>query len=604
MKRLLTLILLLLPASLSAQYFGERVTEKSFERSSLFFKSHFLNTFGLQRFQNAAVGLIEDPFLDIYLNPANLPAFEKKSTLLYVDFRGDRTEAPFRDYYVDYGLMAAETDAARFAYPPYIDPRWVSQTRTEPEPVFSFGLLTYPFGKSAQNLFVGATYQIIHKDEPFYTVPSWIYNARAGYDAFENRVADVPIIDRFSGEDEMMISGHLFAAYLGYHLSPKVDLGLSLNGVIHSRDGSYLNSVRSPYGGIDPSEYEYLNQRERIQDYDHLDVSGGLRFQLSPETSAGIKVGYLSGKADQQHLSADNSMYAYGDPNNSYNESSGFNDASTTQTWKHSGATRYGRVNFSHNISDRKKLSLYFRYGESDIDLSNASTIRDTSFYTSRWEWDSSRSFYLYESSLSDIRTGSGNRDRWTHEGLVSYKWKLSEKNTVLAAVYISRDKSRIKSIEPVSASRSSNHLSYYEPSQPDTTRRYYRLTEDKTLLWNYESLNWTVQLPIMLKFHLNPNWSVLIGVNRILESWNIEEQTTAIFARRERVDDGQTKVETNFGERYTEPRRRITEDHTDLITSFEVAVSPDLKINLLVEPDFDDRFRVAQWWLGFRSTF
>ena len=83
MKIKVLLLLLFIPMTLSAQYYGERVTEKSFEQSNVFFKSNYLNTFGLFRFHNVAPGLIEDPFLDLHVNPANLPNFQDKSTLIY-----------------------------------------------------------------------------------------------------------------------------------------------------------------------------------------------------------------------------------------------------------------------------------------------------------------------------------------------------------------------------------------------------------------------------------------------------------------------------------------------------------------------------------------
>ncbi|HES59957.1 MAG TPA: hypothetical protein ENO18_05940, partial [Caldithrix sp.] len=66
-------VLILLPFLLLAQYYGERVTEKSFESSDLFFNSYYLNTFGIYNFRNVATGLFDDPFLRLHLNPALLP---------------------------------------------------------------------------------------------------------------------------------------------------------------------------------------------------------------------------------------------------------------------------------------------------------------------------------------------------------------------------------------------------------------------------------------------------------------------------------------------------------------------------------------------------
>lgn len=93
-----------------------------------------------------------------------------------------------------------------------------------------------------------------------------------------------------------------------------------------------------------------------------------------------------------------------------------------------------------------------------------------------------------------------------------------------------------------------------------------------------------------------------MLGINRILDNWEITEQTTAIFIRRYRIEDGIVKEETNFGERYTEPVIHTTEDYTEVISSFEAAISEKLSINLLLDPEFKDNFRIAQWWLSFRA--
>ena len=45
-KNLMLLMIILTLPTLLAQYWGERVTEKSFESSELYFQSYFLNTYG------------------------------------------------------------------------------------------------------------------------------------------------------------------------------------------------------------------------------------------------------------------------------------------------------------------------------------------------------------------------------------------------------------------------------------------------------------------------------------------------------------------------------------------------------------------------------
>lgn len=588
--------------ALLAQYNNETVTEKSFEQSDLFFQSHYLSTFGLKNFRDASVGLINDPFLNLQLNPANLPRFETGNTHLYLDFRGDRTES---DIVEDYGRAYPAVYNLSIYHPIIVDPRWYSNTRSEPEPVFSLGILTYPFGQK-RNLFIGGTYQLIHKDEPFYSVPDWIYIYRFGFDALGNKVSDdnIPIVDRYAGTDEMSISGYLYSGFLGYRFTPRLSAGLNVDGVIHSRDGAYLNSYQDQYGAANDWDSRYLNSRDRKQDYDHFDFAGGLQYQFSPNASAGIKAGYLNGAATQSYNSLDSSYYHYDPVGNQNDWSYNSSLSATGQSWKQDGKNWYGRLNFSGKINPQTKLTAYYRYSKTDIDISNASAINDTAYYDSRWTWnDSVYSRNYYNSSLTDVRSGQGTREKSLHQAALNFEWELTPKNTLIIGVYYSNDKTNIKTLEPVSARFFSESFYYNSEYDPDTTFYLSRRIEDKELDWRYRSKYWTVQIPILTHFRFSEHWSMMLGINRILKSWEIEDRTTAYFTYREVTENGQTRIDTNFGERYTQPRQKISEDMTDFIASFEAAITKQFRVNLLLDPNFKDEFSIAQWWLSFRAN-
>lgn len=579
-----------------AQYYSETVNEKSFEQSEIFFKSHFLNPYGLLHFREVAEGLIDDPFLRLHLNPASLPQWDTTRSYVYLDFRGDRTEAEIISIY--------RAVPARYIYPPsyYYDPRWFQTTRKEPEPVFSLAALTYPL----RNLLIGGSYQIIHKEEEFYRVPSWIYYPMFGYDVFGVRAletGDIPIIDRFSGQDEMVNTAHLVSGYLGYRVSKKLSAGLSFNSVAQSRDGVYLNANRDEYGSTNNWDRASHRERERNQDYAHFDLSGGLRFQFTPQLSAGIKVGRLSGKVTQDFLSADSSWYRYDKDNDPNNWSRNYHRSISRQDWTHNGNTIYGRIGADYEFENGKAIQFYYQYSLNEVDLKNSSQISDTSYYKSNRTWDTTFYFSRHYSSMSDLRSGSGERQEKIHRGMLTLHWQLTPKNTIYTGIYYSRTNLQISSIEPVTVRRYSESFYYNSTWNPDTSHYLNQLIEDKTLHWQYESLNWTVQIPILAKFQFSPNWSMMLGINRILNNWEIREQTLAIFERRYRLQNGSEKEETNFGERYTQPTRKITEDFTDVISNFEVGLSERLRINLLLDPEFKDTFRIAQWWLSFRAT-
>ena len=601
--RVFFLIIVLLPSLLFAQYWGERTTEQSFEQSELYFKSHFLNTYGIYQFKDVAPGLIDDPFLNLYVNPANFQYSDSGFTLLYLDFRGDRTEEPIlqNGIYPLYGIRGG-------FYYPYIapDPRWLSQTRSEPEPIVSFGLITSPIPEVTNNLVFGFTYQLIHKEEPYYTVPYSIYNSRYGYDSFGGTIGtsfeDVPIEDRYSGADEMSNEGHLYSAYLGYRISDDLSLGFGVNGVMHSRDGKYGDSYNDEFGNTDDYQWNNSSLQERTQEYNHLDLNLGVNYKITPKLNIGIKAGQLSGEADQKYNSTRSYYSQYNTPNVSDEWSYYFSDALTNQNWKHSGDTKYIGFNFKRKINDFKTLSGYYRYSYSDIDVTTTSAITDTSYNNSHYisSWDPTIRDYWGHSSTSDIRTGNGKRKKYIHQAMINYKWKLTSSTTISAGIYTYRNDTEVEISEPALVRR----YSEYQQDTSGVTRYWHlrELKENKQLEWRYKSKKWSLQIPVILNFNFTEHWGMMLGVNRILESWRIEDQTTAYFKYRERNDDGNVQTETNFGERYTQPTEKISEDYTDIIVGFNVVVAPEFKIRLLIDPEFENEFRIAQWWLGFEA--
>ena len=73
------------------QYWGEKVLEKSFERSDFFFQPVYVNPFGLGTFNKVTPGLINNPLLNLSVNPALFSTDSSRNTFLYIDFRNSKT---------------------------------------------------------------------------------------------------------------------------------------------------------------------------------------------------------------------------------------------------------------------------------------------------------------------------------------------------------------------------------------------------------------------------------------------------------------------------------------------------------------------------------
>ena len=158
------------------------------------------------------------------------------------------------------------------------------------------------------------------------------------------------------------------------------------------------------------------------------------------------------------------------------------------------------------------------------------------------------------------MREGLGKRKRYIQEGLINIKWSLTAKSWLYAGIYFKHDENKINSNEPVLAIRESEHH-FTSNGNENEYHQYYKLYEDKWLEWRYKAKMWSLQIPLLLDFKISNHWGITFGVTRILNSWEIEDQTTAYFNKRERTENDEIKSEANFGERYTQPTQRITED-------------------------------------------
>lgn len=597
MKRIF-LLLLLLPPIINAQYNNERSTEQSFEQSNLYFTSHYLNTSGIGRFKDVATGFIDDPFLNVYLNPALAPA-DSVSAFVYLDFRGDRKVPEIvKDYYMPlyYGPSV---------YIEHLDPRWITSTRNEPEPVFSLGIITRPLKESAPELVIGGTYQLIRRQERFYNMPYLIYNARYMYDAF-NEVrqgsSNIPVIDRYSGKDEMINEAHLYSAFLSWRLFSKLSLGAGINGVNHSRSGAYGSYDQSEFGSTSPWHSKNSNMKTRTQDYDHLEFNVGGYYQLTRSFGAGVKAGILNGNATQQYTSDE--FYSY-ERNLAYpSDYSGSNyfKSSTLQNWNHDGTTKHMSLNFSGNVSENSLVRGYYRYSYSGVDLSSSSRIMDTSFYYSVYTGSTYSYSYTSQSRVLDTRQGTGSRKKYNHEAMISSKWNLNKKTLFYAGIYINSYKEDIYSSEPAGVYR----MSRYTDSPTDPANPVFKysntLSEIKRLQWEYSVRSWSVQIPVMIEFRLTDYFGLMFGINRILNNWDISDRTTAFYALREMEQSGTVKQENNFAERYTQPSEKTTEYFTDFISRFDVTISKKLNIHMWLNPDFANEHYLAQWWLSLEA--
>ena len=602
MKRMLwsgiVVLLTAFPREAAAQYWGERVLEKGFEQTDFFFKPSYLNPYGIGSFKSATPGLIADPLIDLIINPARLGLDSGRTQYFYTDFRSAREIVDHQGSFYPPWIYYDTRVASDLMYYPQV----YLNTRRELEPVFSGAYVGKPLPVAAENLFVGLTYQLVMQDDKYYSVPQDIYRTAAGYDYSGMRAAaaeTIPIIDKYSGQDNFHTAGHYLNAFARTELPFGLEIGGKVSRVIFSRDGSFGSSNLWQNYGNNTSLWANLENRE--QGYTHWDLAGGARYAISDQISVGATVGYLWGDATQSLGRSDSSYYSYdSDTWTSYYNRSG----NTGQEWRHDGQTTYYTVDLSDRVSPNATLSFIFQHAGSSIDLGLNSAIGDTSDSWYRWTdsgggTGSSTSF----SSLRDVRAGGGTTTASDNRLLASLQWKIDEKVHLSVGAQYQWQSSETQTVESVQYVSNSEYAS----SNGDWNYMFGQ-AESKDLRWTFTSERTSLQIPIFLTITASEVVQVLLGLNRNMTQYRIDDVTLALFRYRISNQNGTIQQQTNFGERYTQPTEKVSDIRTSFLAGLTISPSRVLGLRLLMVPVFRDSFdgselEQLQWWIGLTLT-
>ncbi len=598
--RIIILIVFLFQNPAFSQYWGERVLEKSFEQMDFFFMPNYLNPYGLSNLATTTPGLIDHPLLNLIINPANLYSDSSRKTYFYLDFRNSQIKQNKNYSYYPYLDYRSAYAVDMIYYPSYF-----IQTRKALEPVFSTALLIRPL-RSMNGLFLGFSYQLIFQNEGYYSVPQDIYRSNIGYDYAGNKVAetsDLPIVDRYKGADDMRQTGHFLSLFSGYEISPHVQFGFRLNRTVFERDGSY----GSQNFWENASSYQYFSvwydMRWRNQDYDHWDLAGGLNFKLSDRTKLGIQGGYLWANADQSYAQDDSSLHKTGQINVGTNWSYYHKQGASDQDWGHDGKTYYTGVNLKHQIDATKALVFYYTYYQQNADITLSSVLNDSSFSSYHSEWDTNYYSGEWDYAVHDVREGKGKRINKSHRFMGALQWEIERNKKLHIGLNVEFLTRRVDTDEHVLLNRHSR--SEYNSSYSTYLQNYFDATrEDKNLQWEFQADVLNFQIPIIFTWRLSDAVEILLGLNRKMTNWDINDMTLAIFKYRETTSDTIITTKTNFGERYTEPSERRSDVQTTMLAGITISPSKFFNVRLLAVPNFTNTYQGTtlkefQWWIG-----
>ena len=527
-----------------AQYWGERVLEKSFEQTDFFFTPSYLNPYGIGRFESSTPGLLKDPLLDYIVNPAGMKLDSLQWSYLYMDFRTARTvqDQPSWYYgpYLYWRRPVAAVDAIYY-------PQVYVNTRRVLEPVFSGALIGRPAENALHELVVGLSYQLVLQDDKYYSIPQDIYKMAPGLDYSGARAAaaeSLPIVDKYSGKDNISQTGHFLNAFAQYSLPAGLDLGAKLSRVTFSREGSFgsSNLWDSPYNSSSSSLWS--NFEDRAQEYDHWDVAGGIRLHVTPQFAVGATLGYLWGSATQELGRDDSSFYESTYTSGSSYSGSSYYDRSghSDQDWSHDGKTTYFGIDLTSNPTPATTLTFLYRREASTVDITLGSGILDTSYSRYSWTDDAGTTISYSQSYLNDMRSGGGAQKRSVDRLQGSLQWRINDHVRLSIGAILEWQDTETKTTEAVELSSRSSYWS--TTGTWDSRRGQY---EAKDLDWSFSAERTSFRIPVFVTITASEVVEILLGLNRDMAQWTITDVTLARFAYREASRNGVAERKENF---------------------------------------------------------
>jgi hypothetical protein len=218
--------------------------------------------------------------------------------------------------------------------------------------------------------------------------------------------------------------------------------------------------------------------------------------------------------------------------------------------------TFYSGLQWNKMLKQDLHLRLMYNFSRLTQDLGLGSSIESES----ENEYYSESSDYLYESggysNMFDDRSGHGDRTISNHTIQSALNWQVVNEHT----------------------------------------HEYYRLTEeDKTINWEFRSRLRSLQIPVMYQYDINPRFDLLVGINRTMNFWKIENTTLVLYDYRRRVENDEILIETMTGERISEPDERISATNTNFLVGITFSPVSDISVQFLASPGIEDHSLVDE---------
>lgn len=559
--------------------------QRGFERTIFFGKPHNIIPGYYGDLAVSFLGAIDDPFLNLALNPALLP---KKEHYVYASYKTPQAIS------THYGPI--QTFAANFVSSYYNgrDSQWhIAQ------PSATVAYLGKPFNNS--NIFVGFAYQSLYFKDNYYPVSDKNIFPQSNLAAL-NTVG----VSRTNSKGNMLQTGHFFTAWAGYAFE-KASVGLKINRSLFSRTGRREQNYGCSYciTILDVSSVTAIpfsdGIQSRKQNYAHWDVSVGVDKDLNEKFSMGTSLGVVISEATQNlNRNTSDPYYPYSSPviDEFYFYTNRNN--SLKQSWSQDGDTWYGSLHGNYKFNETSGLTFSYRFSQFANDVSFASL--------------DARQFLLKRrnptnpdtATVTFIRTGHSNQ---THQGggqminadhhltLIMNK-DLNQDVKAYFGVQFGYLKRNYDTSEQVQDLRFNFSSTTYTPSGfIDSTQ--FRRTVIKDLRWKQDGYLRTFRIPVMLKIKANDWLAVDFGASPVFVKHHYFSPVFNDFQIYKIVVGGDVEVKRNFSTHF----KNTFNDYEFKVPAFigfsmqpSALLTVQLSVSTVLRQDDGDVYDISTW--------
>jgi hypothetical protein len=550
-----------------------------------------LQTLRLNIFPVEISGMVPDSYGDLNWNPAMVLNSPRKS--LYLDFnlnQGDPIEPVFEPVFYTNDAIQVVT------------PRWYQTTSVNPldaTPLYNLvGII--PLSPKLSLAFSNRSMLDYgpFRNTTWWTGSGWYTNT----DSYDREAIDSFNPQRLEVDDnQQRVIGNQNKLMLGYTISPRLNLGLSLAYYYFKRYGELYDSKTSsyPHNSLANLNTENLDIRGN-----QIELNAGIIYTINNRTRVGLSFGWLQASSIEEVTSSDTTeTWSERDIDPSYYSYYYYN-LKSGEKFKTSGKVPSLRVNLEKDLNPTLMLRSGMSVSWSENSLEGTAKSSDTSTTDRTYDhWNSSYSQYYLQrgesQTMHDGRfDGDGKNRQLQTEAFVSLIYHNNEAWSIFTGIKLLFSGFQRNTDEH--AKYESDYAQQLSRYAPETSRNYH--FEEYYYQYQSDSQHWMFFLPVGFDAQIVKGFHILLGADLSLsiEDLNEDGERNYTLILDKKWENGQVIIndqQMNRQESFSSDPALEFQRHSSVYLGFYYEHSSGLR--LFLKPG-SDIFQSDVWSLGF----